>query len=52
MLEDEGHNKVNDHRGTYCKKGKVNEIHSDGGCPDAKLFAEPAANAKRLLLKP
>jgi hypothetical protein len=52
VLQDKGHNKINDHRRARSKKRKVNEIHPDMCGSDTEFVSPPGANSKSLLLEP
>ena len=52
MLQDKGHNKINDHRAAKSKKGEVNKVHPHGSGLYTQMSAQPLANAKSPVLKP
>jgi hypothetical protein len=52
VFEDEGHDKINNHRAPERKKREVYKIHPDLGRFNAEFFSPPGTNPEGLLLKP
>lgn len=52
MLQDEGHDKINDNGATEGEKRQVDKIHPYRGGANAQFVAQPLAHAKSLLFKP
>jgi hypothetical protein len=52
MFKNESHYEINNDRTSERKKRKINEIHTNGCCINAKFFTPPGTNPKRLLFKP
>lgn len=52
MLENKGHDEVDDDWTSEGKERKVDKVHTHGGGINAELFAPPGTHAKSFVFKP